>query len=242
MSALPHFAADLPLATSVSGIKTPPNCGIIGRPLQPILGCLWCLTWESGGGPPHSKTLARCTRIIANPQRLGAPAHSATYTALPQTNQLVTVGTVPDRIPKGFRPEAQGWRVCEPTLGYRGTNLPTATRLWPSFANESPMRNGHNRVAVGLAQWTRTQGSLESFRATLGFEPQSLWDCRNGGPSALQAPCKSRARCHFSTALVSAPCLSSWLIGAGRYTPFQAGEFVARSPSAFNVGADVRRL
>ena len=43
------------------------------------------------------------------------------------------------------------------------------------FAEISNRRTiGHNRVAVGENFGTATQGS--SFLATLGFEPESLWD------------------------------------------------------------------
>ena len=40
--------------------------------------------------------------------------------------------------PKGFRPPAQGWRACEPTLGYALLFVTTPTGLRPPPPADSP--------------------------------------------------------------------------------------------------------
>jgi hypothetical protein len=45
-------------------------------------------------------------------------------------------------------------------------------------------RHGHNRVAVEDVCWTLTQGSRRT--ATLGFEPESLWDSRQDIPCVMK--------------------------------------------------------
>jgi len=60
-------------------------------------------------------------------------------------------------IPKGLWLKAQGWRVCEPTLGRRPTHSSTATRLWPGCPQPAdrlqPRALGRN--PFGIREGTR---------------------------------------------------------------------------------------
>jgi hypothetical protein len=53
-----------------------------------------------------------------------------------------------------------------------------------AFLRQRQKCNGRNRVAVGNVCWTLTQGSR--CTATLGFEPESLWDSRQDIPCVMK--------------------------------------------------------
>jgi len=79
------------------------------------------------------------------------------------------------RIPTGFRLEAPGWRVREPTLGPCPNEIinRNAVVTLPLSRPRATLAATALRLKNGLFAWL-TQGS--SCLATLGFETQSLWD------------------------------------------------------------------
>src|SRR5439155_66998 len=51
---------------------------------------------------------------------------------------IVSMNLLKPRIPTGFRNKAQGWRACEPTLGWRRRVFTTLKGLRQMYATGSP--------------------------------------------------------------------------------------------------------
>ncbi len=112
-------------------------------------------------------------------------------------------GAVPCLNPKGIL--AQSPRL--PRSGYLGSAFNDYVQPQRGCGQRRPLHgagNCHHRVAVGELVGTLTQGRLADS-PTLGFEPQSLWDCQNGRASGRQDACKARNALSFAL----------WALGLG---------------------------
>ena len=145
---------------------------------------------DCGGPPPLSPARdahAATKHIVRAKERQGA---AAPYPHLPQTNQSRSDWHGSPRIPKGFRPKAQG---CPEILrSYLGSTCNQRFQPQRGCGQGRPWQGngkGRNRVAVDDFIGTRTQGRLADS-PTLGWRTQSLWDCQNGRASGLQDTCK----------------------------------------------------
>ncbi len=119
---------------------------------------------------PASWTAAALCRF-GRAKSAGGSAHSPTWRT-PRRDC--------DRIPTGFRNQAQGC-AARATLGQPSETDTTLKGLRPS-----PHNGHHNPVGVGIVLGTFTQGSRSA--PTLGWWTQSRWDCWRAMPTTRLFP------------------------------------------------------